>query len=196
MLPIFERARPSNLVLTTFTDNAAAELRDRITRYARLCGYKGPLYEMRIGTIHSLCNEIIRKWAPHLALKRNYEILDGLTQHLFLHEKFTEIVTEQMKINNSYFGRWWSKDDVILGLIPYFNRISEELIDLQKLLNSNNKFLSMIAQAYKNYTISMYANNRIDFAHQQKIVCDLLQRHEMRDKITSDINYVMVGLLD
>ena len=58
-LLLSEKAKPRQIILTTFTDKSAVEIRDRLHQYATSCGYKGPLYEMRIGTFHSLCNEII-----------------------------------------------------------------------------------------------------------------------------------------
>jgi len=67
------RAQPNQILLTTFTEKAAFELRDRINECARLLGYHGPLYEIRVGTLHSMCDEFIRKYIIHTPLKKNYE---------------------------------------------------------------------------------------------------------------------------
>jgi DNA helicase-2/ATP-dependent DNA helicase PcrA len=47
------RALPSEILVTTFTEKATFELRDRLNKYGRLLGYDGPLYELRVETIHS-----------------------------------------------------------------------------------------------------------------------------------------------
>src|SRR5690606_10970702 len=105
------RAEPKEIVVTTFTEKAAFELRDRIHQSARVLGYSGPLYELRTGTIHSICDDIIRRYIRHTPLKKNYEVLDELTQQLFINDNFKEILPESTKVNGKYLGKWeykWS----------------------------------------------------------------------------------------
>ncbi|MEO8497640.1 MAG: UvrD-helicase domain-containing protein, partial [Planctomycetota bacterium] len=47
------------LVICTFTEKAAFELRDRISAAARKVGYSGDLTELRVSTIHSLCHRLL-----------------------------------------------------------------------------------------------------------------------------------------
>jgi len=186
------KANPYTILMTTFTEKAAFEMRDRIHQYAEVLGYKGPLHEMRIGTINSFCDDVIRQFISDTPLKKNYEVLDALTQNLFIEDNFGQIVTDPMNIDNRYFNRWNSRWRTIREIIPYFNRIAEESIDIQTLSNNENQFLVKLAEAYSNYKKTMYAANRIDFSHQQKIVCDLLQKQQICQKIKQDIKYIMV----
>lgn len=130
------KATPSEIVLTTFTEKAAFELRDRISQMARELGLKAPLHEIKIGTIHSICDSQISKYITHTPLKRNYVVLDELTQYLFIFEHFNEIMGEQT--DGKYLGRWSSKWSTIKGVIPYFNKITEELIDSRELSESES----------------------------------------------------------
>jgi len=50
-LLISEKASPKEIVVTTFTEKAAFELRDRIHQIAKQLNYKGPIHELKIGTI-------------------------------------------------------------------------------------------------------------------------------------------------
>lgn len=186
------RAQPKEMVVTTFTEKAAFELRDRIHQNARLLGYNGPLYELKIGTLHSICDEVIRRFIRHTSLKKNYEVLDELTQNLFINDNFGEIISEASKLNGKYLGRWEYKWSAIKGIIPYLNKITEELIDVAGLLASEDSFLAHLGQCYRNYEHFLYSQNRTDFAHQQKILYELLQDDGLRARIKADIKYIMV----
>jgi DNA helicase II / ATP-dependent DNA helicase PcrA len=49
------------LLICTFTEKAAFELRDRIGAAARKVRYKGDLSELRVGTIHGFCNRLLTR---------------------------------------------------------------------------------------------------------------------------------------
>src|SRR2546430_8659683 len=58
-LLLLEKARPRQLVLCTFTEKAAFEMRDRLAAAARKVHYTGDLSELTVSTIHSFCNRIL-----------------------------------------------------------------------------------------------------------------------------------------
>jgi DNA helicase II / ATP-dependent DNA helicase PcrA len=53
---LLERATAKEIVLCTFTEKAAFEMRDRLSADAQKVGYRGDLSELRVSTIHGLCN--------------------------------------------------------------------------------------------------------------------------------------------
>ena len=67
--------RPQNILCITFTNKAAAEMKERICR--RL-GVKSPGFF--IGTFHSLCANILRKLGPIHGLPSNFTIIDDKEQ--------------------------------------------------------------------------------------------------------------------
>lgn len=186
------RAQPNQVLLTTFTEKAAFELRDRINECARLLGYQGPLYEIRVGTLHSMCDEFIRKYIIHTPLKKNYETLDELTQALFLNENFSKIVPESMRVGDKYFGRWEYKWTTINGLTPYLNKIVEEMLEVNTLLESGDDFHSLLAKSFQNYEKGLFAANRLDFAHQQLIFYKMLENAELQEKIRKNLKFIMI----
>src|SRR5262249_52414603 len=71
-----EGATPESIVAFTFTEKAAAELKDRVAR--RVADRKGTAFldrlgPMYIGTIHSYCFRLLQTYVPKYG---NYEVLD------------------------------------------------------------------------------------------------------------------------
>lgn len=179
------KATPSEIILTTFTEKAAFELRDRISEVTRRLGIRIPLHELSIGTIHSLCDSFISKNITSTPLQKNHIILDNLTQQLFIYEHFEEIIGEK------FADRWKGKWETIRRIIPYFNKITEELIDSQK-LKSGDLFQQKLAESFYLYRKKLFENNRVDFPHLQKIFLDLLYDKEVFPKIKEKVKYIMI----
>ncbi len=188
---ISKKCQPREMVLCTFTEKAAFELRDRIQQAARTIGYTEDLSQLQVSTIHSLSNTYIARYRLHTAWGSGAEVLDELTQPLFLFENFDEIVGP-VNQNEKIFGHWSTRWTAIAGLVEFFNKITEELVDPQDLVESNQQFLSLIGQAYQRYEQKLQELNRLDFAHQQKIFLELLTNPEIGPKIQAEARYVLV----
>lgn len=186
-----EKCQPKEMVLCTFTQKAAFELRERIQQTARMIGYTVDLSQLQVGTIHGLSNSFITRYRLHTGWGSGAEVLDELTQSLFLFEHFDEIV-DAVGENEKIFGHWSTRWTAIEGLKEFFNKITEELVSPQKLIEGQDKFLSSIGQAYVRYEQKLRELNRLDFAHQQKIFLDLLIDTEIAPKIQAEVRYVMV----
>jgi DNA helicase II / ATP-dependent DNA helicase PcrA len=85
-------AAAKEIVLCTFTEKAAFEMRDRLSAAAQTVGYRGDLSELRVTTIHGLCNRILTQHRHRTEPGNSYETLDELTQLLFIFEHFDEII--------------------------------------------------------------------------------------------------------
>jgi len=184
------KASPRELVICTFTEKAAFELRDRMSSAAREVGYKKDLSELRVSTIHGFCNRLLELHRHRTVLGNNFEVLDELTQLLFIFDHFDHIVGEP--IDDKFLGKWSTKWTAIQGVRGYFDKITEELVDSTSVAASADPFLQSIARAYRAYEEALFENNRLDFAHQQKLVYDLLQDADIFESVASRIKYVMV----
>src|SRR3990167_10692487 len=68
---------PDNILLTTFTNKAANEMRERIYR---LLGKHLHAHQVTIGTFHSLCAKILRIDGKYIGISRNFVIYDDQDQ--------------------------------------------------------------------------------------------------------------------
>jgi len=186
------KAEPKNILVTTFTEKAAFELRDRISQIARRLGYKGQLHELNVGTVHSICNKFIERFLPYTPLKKNYIVLEELTQTLFLYENFEKIFPKPSNANEPFLGRWHTKWSAIKGILPYFNKITEELIDVEQLEQSGEQFLVSLSEYYSRYRSTMLESNKVDFAHLQTIFLSLIHDPEVGEQVKKNVKYIMV----
>lgn len=73
---------PANIVAFTFTEKAAAELKERIHQRCRdSLGNMSGLAEMYVGTIHGFCLELLKSEVPEFM---KYEVLNEVQQALFV----------------------------------------------------------------------------------------------------------------
>jgi DNA helicase II / ATP-dependent DNA helicase PcrA len=189
-LLLLGKVTPRELIICTFTEKAAFELRDRISAAAGKLGYKGDLSELRVTTIHGLCNRFIMEYRHRTPLGSNYETLDELTQALFVFDHFDEIVGPPE--DGQYLTKWSTRWSAIEETCGYFNKITEELVDPERLLTDKQPFIRRIAEAYINYRETLFLRNRLDFVHQQRLLYDLLQEPEIGGEVTKGVGYVLV----
>ena len=190
-LLLLEKATPSQLVLCTFTEKAAFEMRDRLLAACKKVGIAIDLSELNVSTIHGFCNKIITKYRHLTPLGHNYDTLDELTQLLFIYDNFDEIIGEPEK-DQLFLGKWKTRWTAIEGIQPFFDKITEEMVDPNRLLKAKDDLLKEIGKSYIKYSQLLVAKNRIDFAHLQTMALALLQEKEVARQVINSIRYVLV----
>ena len=68
---IMQGIDPSQILLTTFTNKAANEIKERIVK---VVGEEGK--KMTVGTFHSICNRILRQYGEKIGYAKTFTILD------------------------------------------------------------------------------------------------------------------------
>ena len=180
-LLLLGEVQPEQLVLCTFGKPAAAKLRQRFRRAATAAGYGGDLDRVRIATIHSICRRIL---GPAHTLLDGWQRLDLLSTHF--HRIFGP--------DQAALGRWLRRDgDWDLDqAAKHFDRIVDELIRPQDLIDSGIPFLAAVGRCYRRYEATLRDEDLVDFAHLQAWVYDLLLDDRIADPIAASIRYLLV----
>ncbi len=90
--------KPGQIMAVTFTNKAAREMQDRITRLLG-DGARG----VTIGTFHSICARILRREAPQIGYKSDYTIYDTDDQLAVVKQAMSELNLDSKR--NSPYGQ-------------------------------------------------------------------------------------------
>lgn len=110
----------SRIVAITFTENAAIELRERISESIPREKFLDFISNARIGTIHAFCDSILRKHAPVLGISPGFTILEE-------NQPLISLVVDDL-LNDE------SLEDNDIKLMDVFDNFKKD--DLKKLLKS------------------------------------------------------------
>ena len=156
------RANPGELVLCTFGRDAARQLQRRFTLSALACGAPGDSYRVNVTTIHSLCHRLLKPHAVLVGLRPGYRVLDAEEQHLLLREE-SDAVFSLDGDAPSRRGLVQTVDEAA----RYFDRICDELIDPEDLVQSERPFIAALGRCCLRYRNLLLQRNGLDFAHLQ-----------------------------
>ncbi|MBN1890450.1 MAG: ATP-dependent helicase [Thermoflexales bacterium] len=116
-------AAPAHCLVTTFTNKAALELKDRIQHNLHQAGFEGveaDVEQMQVCTIHSLCADILRQYQSRSSLPRGFRILDESGQFLFVYTH-----RKALGLDALVKGR---PHDFFSDVLHMFNLATEELV--------------------------------------------------------------------
>ena len=137
---------PSSILAITFTNKAANEMKERISKMVGLSSY-----EMQISTFHSFGLSIIKDNYELLGFKKNFTILDS-EDSLLIIKKILKDMDKDPKEFNPKAVR---------------NKISSaknELMSPSKLSEySVNEFDEVVVHTYRKYQDKLKTNNSVDF---------------------------------
>lgn len=143
------RARPHEILAITFTNKAAAEMRERA---AELIG-EDQAKKMWISTFHSSCVRILRREAATIGLKSNFSIYDSADSL-----RLITLVSKGLEIDPKRFTP--------KAIGHKISSLKNELIDDEDYaatINTNDPFSRAVAEVYRGYTQRLRAANALDF---------------------------------
>ncbi len=171
------RVHMENLLIVTFTNKAARELRQRLAQTFNLNSPR-----LWVGTFHSIFGRILRYEADYLPFNSNYVIYDEKDQKNLIRKIFTEL-----NIDTKIF-----KPQAVRNVI---SRQKNNLIKPEQFwdFNENNPWTQQVFRIYKAYQNALLKLNALDFDDILMYMAFLLDEQEkVRIKWQKKFKYIMI----
>jgi DNA helicase-2/ATP-dependent DNA helicase PcrA len=178
-----ETLLPRNIIAFTFTEKAAAELKERIiTRTREALGDIPGMAEMFVGTIHAFCLELLKSESPSYL---KYEVLNEVQQTLFVdrHSKASGL-TQSTTLTGQPLKRYTDTRHFIAAL----NILREDQAVATNLLEGN----TVVAQLPR-YEQLLHSRGYLDYSSILKeAVTELKCNTGLRERLAARIRHVIV----
>ena len=140
-----QRIAPYNILAVTFTNKAAKEMRERLTK---LVG-EARVQDLTIGTFHATCARFLRRDGERVGLGRGFVIYDEDDQNALIKQILKEMNLEDKKY----------KPGAVLGAI---GKAKNELIEPEQYV-PESYWHEVVGRIYKRYQELLSANSAADF---------------------------------
>ncbi len=174
-------AKPESILLLTFTRRAATSM---LTRAAALADAR--CQRVSGGTFHSLGHSVLRKFAEHAGVQRNFTVLDQSDT-----EDLIDLLRRQIQLAK---GRHFPRKRTIAAI---FSMMVNKVISLKTVINNEYpQFLDERRALEKLYeSFEAFKRSRQMLTYDDLLVRlkeALEQSEEMREKLSEQYRYIMV----
>jgi DNA helicase-2/ATP-dependent DNA helicase PcrA len=140
--------KPWNILAVTFTNKAAHEMKERINT---LLKDEPDSNEPFVGTFHSLCVKILRKYIHLIDYENSFTIYDTADQQILMKKIMEELHMSDKQINPK-------------ALLNHISNAKNELVDCEQYSSmTGNYFTEKVAEVYGPYQDALKKNNALDF---------------------------------
>lgn len=137
---------PYRIAAVTFTNKAARELRDRLTK---LMGPRSD--QLTASTFHALCANILRHNGHHVGIDRSFVIYDDDDQ--------IRLIKQSMEENNIDPKRYPPR-----ALLSAISSAKSQLITPEQYAEQTSSFFEeIVRRVYQSYQAQIYRSNAVDF---------------------------------
>lgn len=204
---------PEEIIVCTFTEKAAAELKSRIRSTIQK---EDPellktidLENLRIGTIHSILEKLISDFIEYSGFKSDFKVLDAFSRILFINKHLQEFDFPSYCVEYDWGKeRYYDFDeniDVFFAevddwlLTRFLNEMFDAIVDEGLEANAfqvQNKYkygdIQPFIKAYHKYVDILHRENCIDFSQIQSEYWRMLQNQDFRNTIRKKIKYILI----
>lgn len=169
-----QKAAPEQILAVTFTNKAAKEM---LHRLHGLIG--GQARAVMLGTFHALSAKILREYADHLGLNRDFTIIDFEDQ--------SKIAKEILKQHNI--------DEAPKLLLWHINRLKDQGITPGNMKKVDDALIghNSVATLYTQYQKRLQEANACDFGDLLLYNVELLEKHpELASQLSNRFRYILV----
>ena len=208
-LVVFHGISPDEILLTTFTEKAALQLKEGLQSYLGMASnYTGKQYDlasMYIGTVHSICQKLLSDRRLIEGRKRSapIKLMDQLEQYFFMKKgRIWSRLLEAAELDeieiNGYFQKkepkYPNKHKAIVDCIALFNRFSEERLDIANSMKKvdNTHVLHHLLRMYQEYLQCLKDSDNVELCDLALIQEKALQIIEKNDHASTVFKHIIV----
>lgn len=176
-LLLVDGVEPGSIFLTTFTKKGAEELEDRLANIIEDFGYGDDIdaSNTRIGTLHNLCDEVMRDYRypeyidldlldeddQQFFVKKEADIIDWVRNNERVYEYFKPLYD---RFSQEYGPNTWQATRISTQIL---NRTRQYLVDNDHLAEAEHEVLRQVPAYLEDYQEALRENFRADFAELQ-----------------------------
>ncbi len=175
-------AGPENLLILTFTNKAAEEMKHRVadilSKEKETSGIRNVPW---MGTFHSVCVKILRKYGNAIGVDRNFVIYDSSDQTVAIKHAMDRAKVSQKDFNpNAIHNYISSAKNEMISAADYEDR-------------AQGYFQNAVAAVYPHYQAILSENNALDFDDLLFRTVQLVQQSKsVREVLQDTFRYILV----
>ena len=185
---------PERILVTTFTEKAATELKHRL--YGTL---EAEAKHIHVSTIHSLCSTILEDYFTYHEFGSQFRIMDSEAQQLFIEANKSPLGLGGKKgwLDIVHANTAYSKDpaESICRLYNFLtdNNVRAEILkDDLKEQNQLNGEMEKLLDSYLLYCSLLIKEKLMDFSHLQIVVYRLLENEQACRELQNRFDFILV----